>query len=165
MFLGTVVHREYWVLKIIVTCPTTNFVSGLVTAGFGRAFHLISKMELQSSVLSHLLVAHWPSKGPWGQHSTCLGKEKEKYWVAFWEAKGELSVHISLGLFDLVLGFFWGVLLFLNLFFIYSVQWKAHRIKLKGENMDFIRKQRKTLPAFWVIGSWYQTKVGLMSLG
>lgn len=96
VFSGTGIQREYWVLKIVVICPTTNYLSGLVTAAFGRAFHLISNKRLQSSVPSHLLVAHWPRKGPWGQHGTCLGKGEEKYWVAFWGAKGKLSVHISL---------------------------------------------------------------------
>lgn len=62
VFSVAVVHREYQVLKIIVICPISNYLSGLVTTGFGRAFHLVFNKRLQSPVSTKLLVAHWPKK-------------------------------------------------------------------------------------------------------
>lgn len=58
----TAVCREYCVLQITTICPISNYLSGLVTTGFGRAFNFISNKSLQSPVPSNLLVTHWPKK-------------------------------------------------------------------------------------------------------
>lgn len=153
VFSVTVVCREYWVLKIIVICPISNYLSGLVTTGFGRAFHLISNRRLQSPVLSNLLVAHWPKKRSVRITWHLLSRQGGRRILSdiLRRTKGELSVHISLALFVSV---WFGV-------FFCTVRSSWNQVKMQKSELSW--KKTQNISSFLCYGILMSKKGGLCS--